>query len=69
MTIEKIIRKPVSMLVTGRYVKGSSEPFGYDEIDNLRVYVGDVEITNNLSISEKIHIEEIMIASARDHKE
>ena len=66
MIIERKIKQRVSMFVTGNYIRGSDEPGGYDEIQNLNVYIGDTDITKNLSVSELLRIEEDVICSIRE---
>jgi hypothetical protein len=66
MIIEREIKQRISMFVTGNYIRGSDEPGGYDEIENLNVYIGDVNVTKNLSVSELLRIEEDVILSIRE---
>lgn len=66
MIIEKEIKKRISLFVTGKYIQGSNEAGGYDEIENLNVYIGDTNITENLSVNELLLIEEDLICSIRE---
>lgn len=68
MIIEREIKQRVSLFVTGNYIRGSDEPGGYDEIENLNVYIGDVNVTKNLSVSELLRIEEDIICSVREQR-
>jgi hypothetical protein len=66
MIVEKEIKKRISLFVTGNYIQGSSEAGGYDEIENLNVYIGDINVTENLSVNELLLIEEDIICSIRE---
>ena len=66
MIIEREIKKRISLFVTGKYIQGSNEPGGYDEIENLHVYIGDTDVTENLSVTELLQIEEDIICSIRE---
>jgi hypothetical protein len=66
MIIEREIKQRVSLFVTGNYIRGSDEPGGYDEIENLNVYIGDVNVTKNFSFFELLRIEEDVILSIRE---
>lgn len=66
MIIEKEIKKRISLFVTGKYIRGSNEAGGYDEIENLNVYIGDTNVTENLSVNELLLIEEDLICSIRE---
>ena len=66
MIIEFEIKQKISLFVTGNYIRGSDEPGGYDEIQNLHVYIGDDDITEKLSVSEILRIEEDIVCSIRE---
>ena len=66
MIIEREVKKTISLFVTGNYVRGSNDPGDYDEIENINVYIGDTNITKDISISELLRIEEDIICSIRD---
>jgi hypothetical protein len=66
MVIEREVKQTISFFVTGNYVRGSNDPGDYDEIENLNVYIGDVNVTKNLSVSELLRIEEDIICSIRE---
>lgn len=66
MIIEREIKKRISLFVTGNYIQGSDEPGGWDEIKNLHVYIGDIDVTENLSVTELLQIEEDIVCSIRE---